>query len=282
MAKCQDENSRTSRTENNLVMDLKQICFNAIEVIKATGNYISNEILSFDTKKVESKGVHDFVSFVDKTAEKQLIIGLSKSVREVGFIAEEQTVAESEARFKWVIDPLDGTTNFIHGLMPYAISVALMDGQEVIIGIVYEISRDEVFYTWKGEKAYLNGNEIKVTDALKVKDSLIATGFPYYDYDRLPQFMKTLDFFMQNSHGLRRLGSAATDLAYVACGRFDAFYEYSLSPWDVAAGAFLVQQAGGKVSDFSGEDNYIFGKEIIATNSNIFDEFLGNVKDIME
>jgi myo-inositol-1(or 4)-monophosphatase len=262
-------------------MDLKQICFDAIEIIKATGNYISDEMQSFDKKKVESKGVHDFVSFVDKTAEKTLVKGLSEVFPEAGYIAEEQTVAQTNAQFKWVIDPLDGTTNFIHGLMPFAISVALMDEQEVVLGIVYEISRDEVFYTWKGEKAYLNGNEIRVTDAPKVKDSLIATGFPYYDYDRLPQFMKTLDFFMQNSHGLRRLGSAATDLAYVACGRFDAFYEYSLSPWDVAAGAFLVQQAGGKVCDFSGGDNYIFGKEIIATNSKIFDEFLGNVKDIM-
>ncbi len=263
-------------------MDLKQICFDAIEIIKTTGNYISGEMQSFDKKKVESKGRHDFVSFVDKTAEKQLVDGLSRLISSAGFIAEEQTVAQSEAQFKWVIDPLDGTTNFIHGLMPFAISVALMDKHEVIIGIVYEISRDEAFYTWKGGKAYLNGNEIKVTNAPTVKDSLIATGFPYYDYDRLPQFMKTLDFFMQNSHGLRRLGSAATDLAYVACGRFDAFYEYSLSPWDVAAGAFLVQQAGGKVSDFSGENNYIFGKEIIATNLNIFDEFLGNVKNIME
>ncbi|NJO90637.1 MAG: inositol monophosphatase [Chloroflexia bacterium] len=263
-------------------MDLKQICFDAIEIIKTTGKYISGEIASFDKKKVESKGRHDFVSFVDKTAEKQLISGLSKLVPDAGFIAEEQTVAQTDAQFKWVIDPLDGTTNFIHGLMPFAISVALMDGPEVVIGIVYEISRDEAFYSWKNDKAYLNGNEIQVTNAQFVRDSLIATGFPYYDYDRLPQFMKTLDFFMQNSHGLRRLGSAATDLAYVACGRFDAFYEYSLSPWDVAAGAFIVQQAGGKVSDFSGGKNYIFGKEIIATNSNIFDEFLASVKNIME
>ena len=263
-------------------MDFKNICIKAIDIIKSTGSYIAGEITSFDKQKVESKGMHDFVSFVDKTAEKQLVEGLSELVDEVGFIAEEQTVAQSDAKYKWVIDPLDGTTNFIHGLMPYAISVALMDDNEVVVGIVYEISRDEVFYAWKGSVAFLNSEEIKVTQAPKVKDALIATGFPYYDYDRLPQFMKTLDFFMQNSHGLRRLGSAATDLAYVACGRFDAFYEYSLSPWDVAAGAFIVQQAGGKVSDFSGGNNYIFGKEIIATNSQIFDEFLGNVKNIME
>lgn len=263
-------------------MDYKDICFKAIDIIKGVGEYIDNQIDSFNQEKVETKGLNDFVSFVDKNAEQQLVDGLVKLVPDVGFIAEEQTIEQTDAKYKWVIDPLDGTTNFIHGLMPYAISVALMEEQEVVIGIVYEISRKEVFYSWKGEKAYLNGKEIHVTEALKVKDSLIATGFPYYDYKRLPQFMKTLEYFMQNSHGIRRIGSAATDLAYVACGRFDAFYEYSLSVWDVAAGAFMVKQAGGKVSDFSGGSDFLFGREIIATNSNIFDEFLSNVKEIME
>ncbi|MEN8119280.1 MAG: inositol monophosphatase family protein [Bacteroidota bacterium] len=262
-------------------MDLQNLCAEAKEIIKETGAYISTEAKQFTSDAVESKGKHDFVSFVDKTAEKQLVNGLKKLVPEAGFIAEEQTETYQAEQYNWVIDPLDGTTNFIHGLMPYAISVALMQKEEVILGIIYEISRDEMFYAWKGSKAYLNGKEISVTNANKVSDSLIATGFPYYDYDRLPQFMKSLDFFMRNSHGLRRLGSAATDLAYVACGRFDAFYEYSLSPWDVAAGVLIVQQAGGKVSDFNGSGNYIFGKEIIATNNNIFNEFLKDIKDIM-
>ncbi len=262
-------------------MDLKTICHKAITIIKETGNYISNESKNFDKNRVESKGAHDFVSFVDKTSEKQLIAGLSALLPEAGFIAEENTVAQNDSSLKWIIDPLDGTTNFIHGLMPHAISVALMQDAAIILGIVYEISRQEAFYSWKGAKAYLNGEEISVTKAETVKDSLIATGFPYYDYSKLPQFMQTLEYFMQNSHGLRRLGSAATDLAYVACGRFDAFYEYGLSPWDVAAGAFIVEQAGGKVCDFSGENNYIFGKEIIASNSEIFDELKGNIKRIM-
>lgn len=262
-------------------MDLKAICNEAITIIKNTGNYIAHESENFDKNRIETKGAHDFVSFVDKTAEKQLIDGLSSLLPEAGFIAEENTVAQDDSSLKWIIDPLDGTTNFIHGLMPHAISVALMKDAEIVLGIVYEISRKEAFYSWKGAKAYLNGKEISVTKATKVKDSLIATGFPYYDYARLPQFMQTLEFFMQNSHGLRRLGSAATDLAYVACGRFDAFYEYGLSPWDVAAGAFIVEQAGGKVFDFSGNDNYIFGKEIIASNANIFDEIKSNIASMM-
>ena len=262
-------------------MDLQKLCTNAITVIKNTGAYISNEAKQFSSESVESKGIHDFVSFVDKTAEKQLVNGLKKLLPDAGFIAEEQTETYKSEKYNWVIDPLDGTTNFIHGLMPYAISIALMDKDELVLGMIYEISHKEMFYAWKGSKAYLNGDEISVSKAAKVTDSLIATGFPYYDYDRLAQFMKSLDYFMRNSHGLRRLGSAATDLAYVACGRFDAFYEYSLSPWDVAAGALIVQQAGGKVSDFNGKNNYIFGKEIIASNSKIYSEFSKNINDIM-
>jgi len=262
-------------------MDLQILCTKARDIINETGSYIRQEAQNFKSEKVESKGMHDFVSFVDKTAEKQLVEGLKKLLPEAGFIAEEQTETYRGERYNWIIDPLDGTTNFIHGLMPYAVSVALMENEEIVLGVVYEISRDEMFYAWKGSKAFLNGKEISVTKATKVNDTLIATGFPYYDYERLPQFMDTLDFFMRNSHGLRRLGSAATDLVYVACGRFDAFYEYSLSPWDVAGGAIIVQQAGGKVSDFKGSDNYIFGDEIVATNNNIYDEFLKNIRDIM-
>ncbi len=262
-------------------MDLKTICHKAIDAIKETGDYIAKEMQDFDKQQVKTKGLHDYVSFVDKTSEQKLINALSELLPQAGFIAEENTVEQNNNPMQWIIDPLDGTTNFIHGLMPHAISVALMDNNEVVLGIVYEISRKEAFYSWKGAKAYLNGEEIRVTEAPKLKDSLIATGFPYYDYGRLPQFMKTLEYFMQNSHGLRRLGSAATDLAYVACGRFDAFYEYGLSPWDVAAGAFIVQQAGGKVCDFSGGDNYIFGKEIISSNLHIFDELRDVVGEIM-
>ncbi len=263
-------------------MEIKEICFQAVEIIKKTGAYISGELRSFDTNKIESKGLHDFVSFVDKNAERQLVEAFKLLIPDSGFIVEEKTVPDTGATIKWIIDPLDGTTNFIHGLAPFAISVALMENNELVMGIVYEITRDEVFYSWKDSPAYMNGDEIHVSKSSAVKNSLIATGFPYYNYARLPQFMNSLDFFMRNSHGLRRLGSAATDLAYVACGRFDAFYEYSLSPWDVAAGAFILKQAGGKVSDFGGGNNYLFGEEIIATNGQIFDEFLEIVGTILK
>jgi myo-inositol-1(or 4)-monophosphatase len=180
-----------------------------------------------------------------------------------------------------VIDPLDGTTNFIHGAPPVAVSIALTEHNRPVVGVVYEIWLKEAFYAWKDSKAYLNGKEIKVSEASEIKDSLIATGFPYHNFDRISQYMETIDYFFNNTHGVRRLGSAATDLAYVACGRFDGFYEYNLSPWDVAAGALIVMQAGGRVSDFKGGDNYLFGRELISGNARIFDSFLHDVSRFM-
>jgi myo-inositol-1(or 4)-monophosphatase len=237
--------------------------------------------MKFTVDKVEKKGLHDFVSFVDKESEKLIVDGLTRILPEAGFIAEEGTGKPNANGLNWVIDPLDGTTNFIHGLPPYAISIALMKDNEVVIGVIYEVSLDECFYSWGGGRAYLNEKQISVTTIAAVNDSLIATGFPYYDYNRLSPFMKTMEHFMRYSHGLRRLGSAATDLAYVACGRFEAFYEYGLNPWDVAAGGFIVEQAGGRVSDFSGEKKHIFDREIVASNNAIFDEFLSIVSGYM-
>ena len=253
-------------------MNTKLICEQVITLTKATGNFIREQRKGFSVSQVESKGLHDFVSYVDKESEKQLVAGLSKILPEAGFIAEEGTGQRNTNGLNWIIDPLDGTTNFIHGLPPYAISIALMDNEKILLGVIYEVTLDECFYSWGQMKAFVNGKPISVSKTSKVADSLIATGFPYYDYERIGPFLQSMEHFMRYSHGLRRLGSAATDLAYVACGRVDSFYEYSLQPWDVAAGAFIVEQAGGQVCDFSGAKNYIFGKEIIAANGKTFDE----------
>jgi myo-inositol-1(or 4)-monophosphatase len=155
----------------------------------------------------------------------------------------------------------------------YCISIGLMEKNEIILGVIYEVNLKECFYTLNNAPSYLNGNPIHVTETVKLADTLFATGFPYYDYGRLDPYLNFFKYMMQHSHGIRRLGSAAADLAYVACGRFDGFYEYGLSPWDVAAGALIVKNAGGKVSDFKGGNDYIFGSEIIASNANVFDEF---------
>ncbi len=254
-------------------MDLKDICEKVTDIARETGRFIRSERLSFSADKIETKGVHNYVSYVDKQAEQMLVGRLSKIVPGAGFIAEEGSGSRNENGLNWIVDPLDGTTNFIHGLPPHSVSIALADGNRVLLGVVYEVNLDECFYSWEGSLSFLNGNEIRVSNTPRVKDSLIATGFPYTAFDRMSSFLVSFEYFMKNSHGLRRLGSAAVDLAYVACGRFDAFYEFGLSPWDVAAGSFIVQQAGGRLSDFSGGGNYLFGRELIAANSKVFEEF---------
>lgn len=263
-------------------MDIEGICREVIDIAKNAGKFIRTERMSFDKKSVESKGIHDYVSYVDKKAEDLLVDKLGKLFPEAGFIAEEGSGEKNREGWNWIIDPLDGTTNFIHGLPPYSVSIALVNNTKAVIGVVYEINLDECFYSWEGAPAYMNEKEIRVSDNQSVKDSLIATGFPYTDFRQMKPFLESFRHFMENSHGLRRLGSAAVDLAYVACGRFDAFYEYGLSPWDVAAGAFIVSQAGGNISDFSGGENYLFGEELIASNSIVYDEFKADVQRFMK
>jgi myo-inositol-1(or 4)-monophosphatase len=204
---------------------------------------------------------------------------LTRLLPSSGFITEENTNNTRSDDYNWIIDPLDGTTNFIHGVPCYCISVALMLKDSLVMGVVYEINLDECFYAYEDGGAFLNGKKISVSETAELKRSLLATGFPYSDYHRMKEYMDVFNHLMYNTHGLRRLGSAAVDLVYVACGRFEAFYEYGLNAWDVAAGAYIASQAGGKVSDFSGGKNYVFGKEIIATNSAIFEEFLSVVNE---
>lgn len=259
-------------------INFQTLCHQVCQLAKEVGNFIRNEQDKINAGIIEVKSSNSFVTYVDKTSEERLIAALSRLLPESGFIAEENTSSKIGKIYNWIIDPLDGTTNFIHSIPCYSISIALKQENEMVLGVVYEINLDECFYAWKDSNAFLNNKEIHVSQATLLKDSLIATGFPYYDYGKLDEYMKLFQHFVKHTHGLRRLGSAAVDLAYVACGRFEGFYEYGLNSWDVAAGTFIVQQAGGKVADFKGDDNYIFGKEIIASNSLIFDEFLDDIK----
>ena len=196
------------------------------------------------------------------------------------FITEEKTIEKNNSSFQWVIDPLDGTTNFVHGLPCFCVSIALLHNLKPVIGVVYEINFDECFHAWKDGPAFMNSKQISVSQTPDLEKSLLATGFPYTNYSRMKPYMDVFDYFMRNTHGLRRLGSAAADLVYVACGRLDGFYEYGLNPWDVAGGAFILQQAGGRLSDFSGGDNFLFGEEIIASNGKIFPDFLKVISEI--
>jgi len=254
-------------------MNLENFCFDVQGIAKIAGVFIAEEREKFSIQDVEVKGKANFVSYVDKQAEKLIVDELQKLLPGSGFIAEEGTGINNGEKYKWIIDPLDGTTNFIHGLPPFAVSIALMEDEEIIVGVVYEITQDECFYAWKGSKAYLNGDEIKVSTASTTSDALIATGFPYSAFEKLDSYIESMRHFMVHSHGLRRLGSAATDMAYVAAGRFEAFYEHGLKPWDVAAGTIILRQAGGKVTDFNGGDQFLFNGEMVASNGAYFDEF---------
>ncbi|MES2778912.1 MAG: inositol monophosphatase family protein [Bacteroidota bacterium] len=259
-------------------MNAEHICKQACELTKTVGGFIHQEAKAFSFDKVEEKSFNQLVSYVDKTAEEKLVKGLSEIFPEAGFITEEQTIATEEKEYMWVIDPLDGTTNFIHAIPVYSVSVGLLRNHKPVMGIVYEINRDELFYAWEGSKAYLNGNEISVKQNASLSKSLLATGFPYYDFDGMTGYLNALQYFMKHTQGMRRLGSAAVDLAYVACGRFDGYFEYGLSPWDVAGGVFIVQQAGGKVSDFKGGDDCIFGRAIVASSIALYPDFFEVVR----
>lgn len=262
-------------------MNLEILCSQVQSLAREVGRFIYDERSKFTAQDIILKGKSDMVTYVDRTAEVRIVEGLRELLPGSGFITEEGTAVDDGEKYRWVIDPLDGTTNYIHGISPFAVSIGLLEEDEVVMGVIYEISLDEMFYAWKGSKAYLNGKEIHVSQASTSADALIATGFPYYDFSKLDQYMGAMDYFMRNSHGLRRLGSAAADLAYVAAGRFEAFYEHALHSWDVAAGIILIKQAGGRVSDFNGGDNYLFGGEMIACNANFYDEFYSIVNKYM-
>ena len=254
------------------------ICAKVISIARLTGNFIRKEAMAFDAKSIEYKGLNDMVSYVDKQAEKQLVKNLTKILPGAGFITEEETINTIGNTYTWIIDPLDGTTNFIHGIPTYSISIALYEENNPVIGVVYEINREEMFSAYKGGGAYLNLKEIKVSSNAKLSRSLLATGFPYYQFEKQPQYMQLFAEMMQKCHGLRRIGSAAVDLAYVACGRFDGYFEYNLNAYDVAAGAYLVQQAGGTILNFSGGDEFLGTREILATNSLVTNEILETIK----
>lgn len=260
-------------------MDYKEICTKVCEIARNTGAYIAEQRETFSFESVEFKGAHNLVSYVDKGAEMMIVASLRELLPDSGFITEEGTANSHDEEYKWVIDPLDGTTNFVHGLPPYCVSIALMRDSELVVGVVYEVTMKELFYAWKDSDAYLNGRKISASKVAKLDNALIAAGFSTYaspiESDDLAE---QIGFYHQHSDGLRLIGSATAALVYVACGRLDAFSHGRLSSWDVAAGALIGQRAGAIVTDYSGGDNFVFGREIAASNPLIHEEFLATVK----
>jgi myo-inositol-1(or 4)-monophosphatase len=254
-------------------MDYQKLCFQVQDLAREVGAFIREEHKKLTSKNIEIKSVASLVTYVDKTAEERIISRLKELIPGSGFVAEEGTGESDHEKYTWFVDPLDGTTNYLFGISPHSVSIGLSEDGKMILGVVYEIGTNEMFYAWKGSPAYLNGAEIHAATRSKPEETLIATGFPYYDFDRIDDYIDALKYLMKHTLGLRRFGSAAIDLCYVACGRFDAFYEHALHAWDVAAGVFILQQAGGHTTDFNGGDNWLFGGQLISASNSYFNEF---------
>ena len=245
-------------------MNLEKITDQVASLAKEVGAFIREERKSFSYDKVELKGPSDLVSYVDKQSERRIIDVLEKLLPDAGYITEEETTDQEKKEFTWIIDPLDGTTNFVHGIPNYSVSIGLMHAGEIVSGVVYEVANDECFYASKGNGAYLNGSPIRVREDAEIRNCVLATGFPYYNFERLDEYLKILNQLMKYTQGLRRMGSAAADMAYVACGRYGGYFEYNINSYDIGAGVILVKEAGGSVTDFKGGDDYLFGREIVA------------------
>lgn len=256
----------------------KEMVFAVRKVVEEAAEFISSSHGKVQSGDIVIKDLNSLVSYVDIKAEKILVHGLKQILPDSSFIAEEGTEQAATTDWVWIVDPLDGTTNFLHQIPVYAISVALQYKRETILGMVYEINQQECFYAYSGGGAFLDEHPIEVKN-VELSSSLMATGFPYYDFSKTKSYLEVLEYFMKNTRGVRRLGAASVDLAYVACGRFQGFYEYSLAPWDVAAGAYIVQQAGGVVTDFAGGEDWLFGKSIVAAIPSIHPIMIKEIKD---
>lgn len=257
------------------MVDLQQL----VEAVKGiaidTGHFLKSERARFDRSAVQEKGPHDYVSYVDKASEERLVSRLSALLPEAGFITEEKTTRQhAQENYCWVIDPLDGTTNFIHDMAPYCVSIALRDTHEVLLGVVYEVCRDECYWAYKGGGAYMNDTPIHVSGITAMGQAQILLGFPY-DSERFRPIVLHAIAQMYGTVGAERLlGSAAAELCYVAAGRAEGRIEGLLGPWDVAAGTLILSEAGGITTDFSGGDTFLNGREVIASNGLIHEYLL--------
>lgn len=255
-------------------MDLQQLTEDVKSLARESGEYIRKERASFSRTAVEQKGVHDYVSYVDKTSEHLIVERLRKLLPEAGFITEESGSDFSGQKYCWVVDPLDGTTNFIHDNAPYCVSIALRDEKQILLGVVYECVRNELFWANIESAAYLNGKEIHVSEQDTLDQSFIELGLPYKAEIFRPFVLKLLESLYGHVGGVRIMGAAAAELCYIAAGRFEARVEGLLGPWDIAAGSVILKQAGGMMTDFEGNADCYDAKEVFASNGKIHEELL--------
>ena len=275
---------------------LEELTRGVCEIAKQAGAYIREERRKFSLESVERKHAHDYVSYVDKGSEKQIVSALRQLLPEAGFITEEGTTKMEEGRCKmeensaispqpssltWVVDPLDGTTNFIHQYAPYAVSIALLQGKEILIGVVYEVCHDECYCAWKGGGAYveLKGESLKLSVSnQKIQDALLCLQLPYNSDAYKPVIKHLIDKLYGNVGSIRMCGSAAMALCYVASGRYDGYAEKYIGQWDFMAGALIVKEAGGMVTNYEGTVDFTQGNNVVATNGVIQKDLLDVIK----
>ena len=260
--------------------NLEYYCKEVQKIARDTGCFLREERKRFQGDRIEEKSAHNYVTYVDKESERRLVEQLSALLPASGFIAEEGSASFDEQEFCWVIDPLDGTTNYIHDVSPYCVSIALRNQSEILLGVVYEIKQDECFYAYKGGAAFMNEQEIQVSPVDQLDKAFIGLGFPYSFDSYKPKAQYLIENLYGKAGGIRVFGAAAIELCYIAAGRFDARIEADLGAWDVAAGSIILQQAGGCISDFTGGDNWVSGKETLASNSKIHADLLDITKNI--
>jgi len=248
----------------------------AIKAARAAGSIINRAALDLEVIKVGTKGPNDFVSEVDRKAEEIIIQILLEAYPGHGILAEEsgREHGARDSEYVWIIDPLDGTTNFLHGFPVYAVSIALAHRGVVQQAVVYDPTRNDLFFSSKGRGAFLNDRRLRVSKRLRIADALIGTGFPFRKGDNFKRYVKMFEEVMQSCAGLRRPGAAALDLCYVAAGYYDGFFETGLSPWDVAAGSLIVTEAGGLIGNFTGESDFLFQREVVAGNPKVYGQLV--------
>jgi myo-inositol-1(or 4)-monophosphatase len=245
----------------------------AVKAARRAGNIIIRATRNLDLVAFKEKAANDFVSEIDREAEQAIIRALHDAYPDHSFLAEESG-ATGSSDYQWIIDPLDGTANFMHGFPQYAVAIALQHRGVITQAVVYDPSRNDLFTATRGRGAFLNDQRIRVSKRTHLRSSLIGTGFPFRQLEHVDAYLAILHDMMMGAAGVRRAGSAALDLAYVAAGRLDGFWEFGLSPWDIAAGALLITEAGGLVGDLIGENNYMKTGNVVAGTPKVFVELL--------
>ena len=244
----------------------------AVKAARRAGNFINRSARDLDLLTVTAKGPKDFVSEVDRTAEATIVETLLEAYPDHAILAEEGTArgANADAENLWIIDPLDGTTNFLHGFPQYCVSIGLKQKGQITQAVIYDPVRNDLFTATRGRGAFLNDRRIRVSKRDHLRDCLIGTGFPFRDGSYLDTYLRMMKAMIEQTAGLRRPGAAALDLAYVAAGFYDGFWEVGLNAWDVAAGSLLVQEAGGLIGDLAGDGDFLYGGQVIAANPKVF------------